>query len=368
MRRAEAYAAHLVPGFGAIYRARRASTLAGPTFTRISDFSGKPMSDHIDVLSKAIPLYPHGTRLDLSKPEVMEVKTEDVELTKKDGFGQLITTSKDDILVRYGKRGIAASREKSPRDLLTDYLIIPKGSGVLDIEKHRPFLIETKDPSSSLVLTSCKLCKTPTYEENVRDFSVTKLISFSRQGAKIENLKIQQLILENRKSEQFHKETTLVSFYPTKRNRSSGTWMMFDALDPFTKADYDSTAMHFHPGERVLLIFTTDRPVTIKLNFCGVEESPDKRKDCEVEIELEKNALTALAMPAYTHHKFYGEFACMSVHPREGHNIIKAVESGTLPKGFIESATVFSKKEDEEEQWRLFEPEETITPSKPRSR
>ena len=64
-----------------------------------------------------------------------------------------------------------------------------------------------------------------------------------------------------------------------------------------------------------------------------------------------------LNFPPYTHHKFDGEFVCVSVHPREGINLIEALESGLLPKGFLESATVFSKTlDDKKEQWNLSKP------------
>jgi hypothetical protein len=41
----------------------------------------------------------------------------------------------------------------------------------------------------------------------------------------------------------------------------------------------------------------------------------------------------------------------MSVHPREGKNLIEAVQSGTLPMGFLESATVFSATEENQKKW-----------------
>jgi hypothetical protein len=67
--------------------------------------------------------------------------------------------------------------------------------------------------------------------------------------------------------------------------------------------------------------------------------------------------LSVLNFPPHTHHKFEGEFVCISVHPREGENLIEALQSGLLPKGFLESATVFSKTpNDKKEEWKLSTP------------
>jgi hypothetical protein len=130
---------------------------------------------------------------------------------------------------------------------------------------------------------------------------------------------------------------------PTHFNKSSGTLMNFEkSFQRKSVSNTNTTGSHYHPGDRRLHILTTNKKAGATLNFCGINEDPTKRKDCEVRLVFPKNSLSVLKFPGFTHHKFHGEFVCMSVHPMVGHNIIDAVQSGTLLKGFLESATVFS--------------------------
>jgi hypothetical protein len=94
----------------------------------------------------------------------------------------------------------------------------------------------------------------------------------------------------------------------------------------------------------------------VTLNFCGVNENPDDRKDSKVDIEFPKNSMMVLNFPLFTHHKFHGDFVCMSVHPKEGNKLIEATRSGTLPRGFLESATVFSQTSEDTEKWGISKP------------
>jgi hypothetical protein len=162
------------------------------------------------------------------------------------------------------------------------------------------------------------------------------------------------MIHEHRQKQKFHQETTFVAYAPTKYLKNSGTPMDFEGLLSGT------TPTHYHPGERSLYIFTTNKDAGVILNFCGIKESPGKRKDCEVKLAFKKNSLNVLNFPPFTHHKFYGEFVCISIHPREGENIIQALASGTIPVGFLEFATILSeenKEENKKEEWSLSLPQ-----------
>ncbi len=92
-----------------------------------------------------------------------------------------------------------------------------------------------------------------------------------------------------------------------------------------------------------MVIFTTDKPSSATLNFCGISENPDEREDSKVHLKFEENSIMVLNFPHYTHHKFCGEFVCVSIHPNEGLNLIEALQSGNLSAGFLKTATIFSK-------------------------
>ncbi|MBL6664235.1 MAG: hypothetical protein ISQ34_00125 [Rickettsiales bacterium] len=198
----------------------------------------------------------------------------------------------------------------------------------------------------------------PTFEENISRYNLVKIIDIPPETAKILSINLQRAIYEDKNNEYFYEEVTAKKYSPTKYNRSSGTLMNFetDLLGVERR-----TESHYHPGERSLYIVTTNKTAGVTLNFCGIVESPDDRKDCEVKLEFPKNSILSLNFPPYTHHKFNGEFICMSIHPREGANLIESLENGTLPKGFLESATVFSPKG---ESWRVSNPEAHDTQSR----
>ena len=319
-------------------------------YTEIKKISDEDSESFISGLSKKLPF----SRLDLEKPEIMCVKTADIELKPEDKFGQILFISKNCSEIKYGKKGIVASESVKPYDLLNQNLTIPPQSfGVLDIEKHVPFLIDVKNSKDAFALPICTLDKVYEHEENIKRYSLDVAYQLKPEDAKRFNLAIQDKIFHDGKNEYFYEEVTSKIYKPTKYNPSSGTLMNFENEELGVDK---TTVMHYHPGERSLHIITTNKMSGVTLNFCGISENPDEKKDTEVHLEFPKNSMVVLNFPPYTHHKFHGEFVCMSVHPREGNNLIKAVESGTLTKGFLESATVFSKTKETEEKWELLLP------------
>jgi hypothetical protein len=174
-------------------------------------------------------------------------------------------------------------------------------------------------------------------------------VTIPEDVARVLHIKLQERIFTDNRKERFYEEVTSIVDKPTEHNKSSGTLMNFERVEFGVDKTTDS---HYHPGDRRLHILTINKTAGVTLNFCGINENPDERKDCEVHLDFPKNSVMVLKFPAYTHHKFHGEFVCTSVHPRDGRNIIDALQSGTLSKGFLESATVFSSKEDSQEKMK----------------
>ena len=298
--------------------------------TPIIDWS-KTTRQTFDKLRNVYREYPKGCRIALPM-RVMEISSEDVG-NVNNKFGQITIASGKDTIVRYGDIGIKASENTSPEDLLKRSIIVPRGVSVLDIEQLRPFRIEAI--KEAFVSTESPLERTYAHRENIGRYSLNHLFTMPPIDTKRLSLRIQDRIFNDPKMEAFYEESTSALYRPTIYNKSSGTLMDFENNAGKT------TDMHYHPGERVLLIVTTAKTAGATLNFCGISENPDIRTDCNVELNFPQYSIMALVFPPNTHHKFHGDFVCLSVHPREGMNIIDAVNSGTIPMGFLENAPPF---------------------------
>jgi hypothetical protein len=344
------------PGFGAIYTKHFSSSvqkLSEITFTSLKAIDPDDTQSFIENLSNKVN---SKQRIDIGS-SVYTTSSDDIELSSEDKVGQIILVAKDDISVHYGEQGIAPSKDIRPDQLLKKSIEIPRDHfGVLDIPHHTPFRIMAK-PRQVFALKACELKEVLDHEDSIQRYSLTKVVDLPSETAKIISLRLQQSILENKKNEYFYEEITSRLYAPSKYNRSSGTLMSFDSDGLGKNGEDKTTSSHYHPGERSLYIVTTHKAAGVTLNFCGINEIPEERKDCEVSLKFSKNSLIVLNFPPHTHHKFDGEFVCVSVHPREGGNLIEALQSGLLPRGFLESATVFSKTlDDEKEQWNSFKP------------
>lgn len=296
-------------------------------------------------------------RLDLAnKAKVQHVQIEDITPHPGDEYGQILVISGPGSLsVRYGDHGVAPSATVAPLDLLKHEVKAPQNSVVVfDIRNHVPFLIDSDNPRS-FALATCQLNRVPDHGESIGRYSMNTMCELKPEQAKQLSLALQNKIFHDRKNEYFYEEVTSKVYPPTEYNKSSGTLMNFSNLDPKQEG---TTATHYHPGERSLIVVTTGKKAGATLNFCGIAENPDERKDCEQRVEFPPNSIIVLNFPPYTHHKFHGDFDCMSVHPREGANLIRAVQSGTLTRGFLESATVFSRTDKDPERYQLSLPEQ----------
>ena len=282
--------------------------------------------------------------------QVFQTIKNDIILGKKSSFCSIKIFSGDGAELNYGDYGIMPSEQKrKPLELMKKKLIIPERSvGVLAIRQHTPFFLVPNNKKNFHAFSEEPLQQIFDHEESVKRYSLDTLCQLSADDAKRLNIEIQKRIFHDYSKESFYEEVTSKVYKPTVHNRSSGTLMSFESEDYWRDK---TTAMHYHPGERSLHIITTKKPAAVTLNFCGVAENPDERKDCEVHLKFPENSMLVLNFPPYTHHKFHGDFVCMRVHPREGKNLIEAVQSGTLPMGFLESATVFSATEENQKKW-----------------
>lgn len=263
----------------------------------------------------------------------------------------------DDVLIRYGDKGVAPSKDITPKDLLKYNFIIPQKSfGVLDVQEHVPFLIETKKSERVLALAACQLSRIPIHQENITNYHFDRICQLNENDAKTLSIGFQEKLFSSKEVESFFKEKTAILFRPTEYNRSSGSLLNFDIINVDKMKDEDSTDMHYTSGERSFLIITASKPASVTLNFCGVAESPDTRKDCEVHLDFPSNSISILNFPPYVHRKFRGEFVCIETHPREGENFIETFKPKPNPS-FLGMATVFSKADESQTEWSLTCPE-----------
>ena len=302
------------------------------------DLAQNSVEKYSQVLSEKIKFNPYG-KFDPSKT-IIKFAANDIENSKEDEFGNVILVlGKGENLVRYGNYGIAPSALEKPEDLLKHSLLLPELSvGVLSVKTHTPFKLVMSE--KSFAFPASEMLRVTNHEENISRYSINVLSKLTADDAKRLTLLLQTKIFSDYSKENFYEEITSVFYKPTEHNKSSGTLMNFEQNHP---SEDLKTASHYHPGERSLIIFTNNKKAGATLNFCGVDENPDERPDCKASLTFQENSITILNFPPYTHHKFSGEFIALSIHPREGANLIEAVQNGKISKGFLETATVFSK-------------------------
>lgn len=332
------------PGLGVIYR----SLSSRATYGNISYDMMENNSESIRRLKELVERSAMKC-LDLKRPQAIKTVNYDLEISEADRFGKLIIGSESDVVIRYGDCGITPSSSAALKDLLKYELRIPSGNlGILTARHHTPFLIETSATDCVAIPTS-SIEVVPEYDQKeiFSSVSMVKALELEEDLAKTLSIEVQRRIFSDRSREKFYKEVTSVNDFPTKQNTSSGTLMNFECIEI---GKSNSTALHYHPGERRLHILTTNKSAGVVLNFCGIHEDPLQRMDCEVVLRFPPNSFLTLKFPAFTHHKFFGEFVCNSVHPKEGKNMLDLIESGKLPKGFLESATIFSQSDGGEKR------------------
>ena len=273
--------------------------------------------------------------------KVMMVNIQDM-LRSEDRYCSLLVFSGGESVVKYGKAGIAPSENVGVKDLLVFEKPIPKGVTMLDIGHSVPFTISSERAKELFVINTSidPLKEAPSHEENLKRYSLHTACDLPYDLSKRLSIEIQRKIFSDRDNEEFYQEMTSVVTPPTELLKSSATWMNFEQRQMDV---LNSTDTHFHPGSRLLIIFTTSKKAGATLNFCGISESPEDRPDCEVKLKFEPNKIQVLHFGEEVHHRFEGDFVCLSIHPKDSDSIIKALKEGKLPEGFLERATIFSQ-------------------------
>jgi hypothetical protein len=282
----------------------------------------------------------HRMHCDISSPSQFLIQ----DIAKRKLYGQVFAFNYNlSAKLLYGDEGVCtSSKNPTPNCLMKYEKLIPSNAFVLlEIPSNTPFKLDSFT-HGSIITNPAEIYKILPYAEKIKQYYQAKvMMTLDPDVAKDIYNKLVDTITTDLEKEEFFEETTLPYIYPSEYIKSSQTLMAFRENKKKT------TDIHYHPGERELIIITTDQGASCELNFCGIKESPADHSESQVTINLQPNSISVLKFTPYTHHKFYGEFVCTSVHPREGPNFIKAVESNNLGN-FLESATTFSLKEEKE--------------------
>jgi hypothetical protein len=264
-------------GFDAVYNRNYSTSLlifSDVKFTSVKILEPDETQGFINGLSNKV-----GGKQRVDVARVYTTSSDDIDLSSENKSGQVVLVSKDDISVKYGECGKAPSADVGPHNLLTKSIIIPKDHfGVLDIPHHTPFSIEAKDPQEVFALKACELKEVLDHDNNIKQYSLTKVVELPAETARIISLRLQQSILEDKKNEYFYKEITSRLYPPSKSNRSSGTLMSFVVEDINKKSESDTTATHYYPGERSLYIVTTGKASGATLNFAASTKVQKREK------------------------------------------------------------------------------------------
>jgi len=269
------------------------------------------------------------------------------DIGEESEYSPIIIGSVDDIAVHYGQEGIMPREHQTQQDMLTDTFNIQGGQiGILDVKRQVPLKLDMSERSVAISLGELK--NYPTHKENITRCSLYPLNDhpLPDKVSKSVTAKLRDRIHSDLDNEYFGNEITLPVYKPNESNKSSATLMDFDERGTGLQA----SDTHYHPGERVLYIFTTDKPSGVSINLCGIKENPEDRKDCEINYEFPLNSIIILKFPSLAWHNFNGDFVCISNHSREGDNFIKAVQEGSLDKEFLASATTFIEEKDNKDQ------------------
>jgi len=293
------------------------------------------------------------TKASLQQQKVMIGKPGDVELRENDAYSKILVVSKSKatlpLTIRYGGRGVAPSPTKTPEQLLERSFTLPKGEvGIVGIRNHVPFSFDSasEDEAEILPLDDLRVVKEYDREEIEQRSSMTKVLELPNYIARTINAEMVKKVCSDTKHEDFYEETTLPLIKPDATNQSSETAMIFDYEEGIGK---HATKSHYHPGDRVLYVFTTNVPSGVTLNHCGINEDPNKCPHTAVHYDFPPNSLIILRFEESNHPRFKGKFTCISGHPKDGKNIIENIGKGNA--GFLASATVFSQENGNVDIW-----------------
>ncbi len=334
----EAVAANKKVGFG-----RRDIHTIAPSYDGVKfiDLGVKVSIDSLkqEMKSRSIVINPIAAK----ESQVISYEARGNDINAEDGVGLVVFSGNDHpIIVEYGDRGVRPFEGASMSSCFKHKLQISEGTvGVLRVENYVPFSLKSEgENKDNIVVADSLLRKLPERMKIEEQYSLTEVLSSQLpvDMAKVLSLSLQQRIHMNKDLERFFAEVTLTLDKPTTVLPNSATAMNFEELE-----SKESTDMHWHPGDRVLLIIATGKECGADLNFCGVNEDPKARQDLAKKVTFPKNSISLIRFPGGTHHKFFGDFVCISFHPEEGQEMINFLASGKkFPEGFLSKMTVVS--------------------------
>ncbi len=307
---------------------------------RENDIPVEKIRRDIKLLSEASKLGRSEAKFDLTRAGVIMASKTDIEISREDQFTGIHVLSEEGATVEYGEYGVLTSSDKpNPKDLLKYRLEIPpKSEGIVVARKNVPLSLEFRNPATSYAHSYLEMENVLEHELNKKRFGFERICELSPDDAERVSIELQRTILYSPDKQKFGKETVAVTGKLGSHGNSSAVLMAFRTRD----GKDSSTDMHYHPGERFLIVVTGNRPAGAIFNFCGVAENPDDRKDSEVVLEFPPNSILQLRFPQGVHHKFTGDFICDSIHLREGENFRALAKDKKLFKGFLQAATIFS--------------------------
>jgi hypothetical protein len=285
---------------------------------------------------KTMNLIENGNRLTANHniDDIWQFTSKDIPSNHKgsEENGQILYVANKPGELLYAEKGKIL---KDTDSLVNKYLLPANQLIAIQTLAHTPFKFNFLKDTKFFAKFGENFEKVLSYQEIKNQYSLNKIADLTKEQANVLSKIITDTIDNDPNKEYFFDEITSKKVLPSESLPTSITAMTFE--------EEQTSPTHYHPtGERMLIIATTDKPSGAILNFCGVSENPEKHKDTEQKINFPSNSLITLRFPAYVHHKFIGSFNCLSVHPKEGKNMIAALKDGSLNKGFLEMATVIS--------------------------
>jgi len=273
--------------------------------------------------------------------KVFYLKSGDIE--QKDGahgYLQFVNNSDKQVEIKYAERGVLPNKEgQDPAEICTKSIKIEPGSGFVKFPYDTAFYIDGNDKEKVAICHLSDLQPVLKVEERLEQVKLCHVVGLNPEVIKKLSDALAKSVTSSDDMEIFFEEKTKPELKPTPGGPYSVTSMIFESQH----GDDDLTSpFHHHPGDRVLLIFTTNNPASVTTAVCGKNDKLDENQDSCQHHEFKQNSVSILSFSDGVHHKFHGDFTCFSFHPRDGDNLIKSLQSGNLEEGFLASATQFS--------------------------
>lgn len=272
--------------------------------------------------------------------KVFYLKSGDIE-QKDEAHGYLQFVNRGEpVEIMYAERGVLPNKEgQDPTEICTKSIKIEPGSGFVKFPYDTAFYIEVNDKEKVAICHLSDINPVLKVEERLEQVKLCHVVELDPEVIKKLSDTLAKSVTSSDDMEIFFEEKTKPELKPTFGGPYSVTSMIFESQH----SDDDLTSpFHHHPGDRVLLIFTTNNPASVTTAVCGKNDKLDENQDSCQHHEFEQNSVSILSFSDGVHHKFHGDFTCFSFHPRDGDNLIKSLQSGNLEEGFLASATGFS--------------------------